>query len=257
VALTPRGRMVAVTAVAALAVATTLTVSHLSGGDSSAAAPPPVPTVVPTQAVEPTSVLPPSVTPSASPSASPQGEGEDSATSNVVVPHGDGKPVVVRGGTTRSGTGPLRTYTVAVEGGLGIDPTAFAAAVDATLADQRSWGAADRLSFQRVDSGAVSFKVVLASPALTDAMCAPLSTNGNLSCGNGSTAVLNAFRWQKGADAYVGDLPRYRQYVVNHEVGHTLGHGHAACTKAGAIAPVMMQQTKGVGSCVAQPWPFP
>ncbi|MGX1720782.1 DUF3152 domain-containing protein, partial [Streptomyces celluloflavus] len=28
------------------------------------------------------------------------------------------------------------------------------------------------------------------------------------------------------------------------QVGHRLGHGHHTCTKEGALAPVMMQQTK-------------
>ncbi len=174
-----------------------------------------------------------------------------------VVTSGSGSFSVVPGGGRPSGSGPLRTYTVSVEGGLGVDVAAFAATVERTLADPRSWGAGGRLSFQRVDSGPVDVQVLLASPRTTDRLCRPLSTAGIYSCGNGTRAVLNSMRWLRGADAYTGHLAEYRQYVVNHEVGHTLGHGHAGCPAAGAAAPVMMQQTKGVGACSPSPWPFP
>ncbi len=175
----------------------------------------------------------------------------------AVVERGDGVLTVVPGGTRPAGAGPLRRYTVAVEGGLGIDPGAFAAEVDTTLADPRSWGAGGRGAFQRVDAGPVEVRVVLASPDTTDRLCRPLRTNGIYSCGAGTTAVLNSMRWLRGADAYAGRLPEYRQYVVNHEVGHTLGRGHEGCPAPGRLAPVMMQQTKGVGSCLPSPWPYP
>ena len=37
--------------------------------------------------------------------------------------------------------------------------------------------------------------------------------------------------------------------MVNHEVGHTFGHGHVGCPAGGEPAPVMMQQTEGVAPC--------
>lgn len=46
----------------------------------------------------------------------------------------------------------------------------------------------------------------------------------------------------------------YRAYVVNHELGHVLGEGHRRCI-AGGPAPIMLQQTKGTGSCTPNPWP--
>lgn len=175
----------------------------------------------------------------------------------AVVQRGDGELLRVPGSSARSGRGPLRRYTVAVEGGLGIDPQAFARTVESVLADRRSWGAGDRLSFRRVADGPVSFRVVLASPRTTDRLCSPLRTNGIFSCASGSTAVVNSMRWLRGAASYSGRLQDYRAYVVNHEVGHTLGHGHVSCPGRGEPAPVMVQQTKGTGGCVAQPWPFP
>lgn len=170
---------------------------------------------------------------------------------------GDGRLHVVRGSRPPVGSGPLVRYLVEVEGGLDVDGVAFAAAAQRTLSDPRSWTAGGRRSLQRVDAEPVDFRLVLVSPSLTDRLCAPLRTGGRFSCYQDGRAVINAVRWLSGADAYPDRLPDYRHYVVNHEVGHALGHGHAGCPGRGQPAPVMMQQTKGVGACAAQPWPFP
>jgi Protein of unknown function (DUF3152) len=234
-----------------------------SGTSRSSVAPPvPAPstsTPAPT-AASASATSSPSATPS--PAPSPTGSASPSvATAGLVfdpvVQHGKGTFDRAGGTGRRAGTGPLRRYTVAVEDGLDVDADVFAAAVERTLSDPRSWGHGGRLSFQRVADGPVSFRVLLASPDTVDRLCAPLRTNGRLSCGSGTTAVVNMFRWEGGADAYAGDLASYRQYVVNHEVGHTIGHGHAPCPAAGRSAPVMMQQTKGIGACRPNPWPFP
>jgi hypothetical protein len=167
---------------------------------------------------------------------------------------GTGDLVVVPGTSPRRGHGPLRRYLVEVEAGLGVDGAAFAAAVDATLADPRGWAAG--LSFERVASGPVAFRVTLASPRTTDRLCRPLDTGGIYSCWNGTRALLNAMRWHEGTAGYRGDLPSYRIYMVNHEVGHGLGHGHRMSCGPGGVAPVMMQQTKSLYGCRRNPWPL-
>ena len=99
--------------------------------------------------------------------------------------------------------------------------------------------------------------MVLASPQTSAALCRPLVTRGTLSCAQGSTAILTLYRWVRGTADYAGDRTAYRRYLVNHEVGHVLGQGHVGCPSRGALAPVMMQQTKGLRGCRPNAWPYP
>jgi hypothetical protein len=147
------------------------------------------------------------------------------------------------------------TFVVEVEEGLPVDIDCFARVVEIALADSRSWIGTGTIAMQRVDEGTPSVRVTLASPDTTDAYCLPLRTGGIFSCWDGSRAMINFWRWEEGADSFGDDMVGYRTYVINHEVGHGLGHGHASCTGSGDPAPVMMQQTKGVGSCLPNGWP--
>ncbi|MFE6648971.1 DUF3152 domain-containing protein [Nocardioides sp. NPDC057772] len=144
------------------------------------------------------------------------------------------------------------TYRVEVEKGLPYSAKEVARFIETTLADNRGWAAEHELV--RVD-GHADLRIVLATPETADELCAPLDTGGRLSCRNGSDVVLNAWRWHFGADSYGDDLTAYRRYVVNHETGHALGYPHAECPGDGATAPVMLQQTKGLDGCTANPWP--
>ncbi|MBK8239408.1 MAG: DUF3152 domain-containing protein [Deltaproteobacteria bacterium] len=130
---------------------------------------------------------------------------------------------------------------------------AFADTVAATLADADGWPAAG-LSFAVVETD-WDITVVLAQPKTTDALCAPLRTGGTFSCGRKGRAVINARRWLHGAAGYRGKLDEYRTYVINHEVGHLLGFDHRPCKAKRRPAPVMSQQTKGLGGCVASARP--
>lgn len=149
----------------------------------------------------------------------------------------------------------VRTVRVEVEAGLDVDITLFARTVMDTLNDPRGWGADGSVSFARTD-GDADLRVVLASPDQVDRMCAPLRTAGVASCGRNGHAALNHMRWVQAADGFT-DRVVYRRYLINHEVGHLLGHPHAECPAAGVPAPVMQQQTYGLDGCVANGWPFP
>ncbi|WP_311209773.1 MULTISPECIES: DUF3152 domain-containing protein [unclassified Aeromicrobium] len=174
-------------------------------------------------------------------------------TPNDVPASGSGTFTTARGDSERAGTaGRLVEYRVEVEGGLGIEVEDFARAVESTLADGRGWTNGGAYTFQR--TATAPLRVVLASPKMTDRLCAPLQTRGEVSCRNGADVVINARRWTKGVP-YYEDIEDYRDYVINHEVGHSLGFGHEVCPAPGRPAPVMLQQTLGLQGCTPNPWP--
>lgn len=221
----------------------------------------------------------------------PQGDGNFAET----VPSGalpDGGPFTETGaGTWRviPGTGPTAgqgteqvfTYTVEVEDGVdtagfGGDES-FARMVDQTLANPKSWTQDPRFAFQRVDSGDPSFRISLTSQMTIRQACG-YDIQLEVSCYNPGIdrVVLNEPRWVRGAVAYQGDIGSYRQYLINHEVGHAIGYqAHQPCEVDGGLAPVMMQQTFGTANndiakldpegvvpmdgktCRFNPWPYP
>ncbi|MEU3537796.1 DUF3152 domain-containing protein [Streptomyces paromomycinus] len=165
------------------------------------------------------------------------------------------------------GRGKVWRYRVDVEEGMGLDGELFADAVHKTLNDDRSWAHGGRRTFERVGSGEADFVITLASPGTTAAWCAKSgldTTEDNVSCDSAATerVMINAYRWAQGAQTYGPDqLHAYRQMLINHEVGHRLGRNHESCTRQGALAPVMMQQTKFLttdgATCRPNAWPFP
>lgn len=146
------------------------------------------------------------------------------------------------------------TYTVEVEHGLPFNLKETARTIKEILGDNRGWGGAKGLTFRQV-SNSGDARVLLASPATTDALCAPLKTSGQVSCRNGALVVLNAQRWATATDDYADDIGSYRIYLVNHEVGHFLGESHQECPGPDRPAPVMQQQTYGLEGCRRNVWP--
>jgi hypothetical protein len=203
------------------------------------------------------STAPPATDVDEAPSAQPSVAGPQ-----PYVERGAGTVSVVDGTSQVYGSGPLRRFVVEVEDGIQVDGAEFAAAVERTLADPRSWGHGGQMSFQRVGAadaaaGNYAFKVTLVSPGNMETYCPGVGTGGYTSCRYGERAVINLARWATAVPDYQGDIATYRLYVVNHEVGHALGHGHEQCPAPGAVAPVMQQQTLGLNGCAKNAWPYP
>ncbi|MFD4606662.1 DUF3152 domain-containing protein [Streptomyces sp. NPDC058440] len=179
---------------------------------------------------------------------------------------GSGRFDAVPGFAKAPGTGRKYTYRVDVEQGLGLDGEHFAAAVQKTLNDDRSWAHNGGRTFERISSGKPDFVITLASPGTTATWCAKSgldTTEDNVSCDSAATerVMINAYRWAQGSKTYGDEMYAYREMLINHEVGHRLGYGHVTCDKDGALAPVMQQQTKFLDHdgihCLPNPWPYP
>lgn len=160
--------------------------------------------------------------------------------------------------------GPIRRFRVAVESNVTTQAVGeFADKIDAVLGDGRSWIASGQVRFQRVPVGApYDFTIHLATSGTAHQMCASGGvdgTRGYTSCRYGGHVVLNLDRWYTSVPYYAKagvPLEVYRTYMLNHEVGHELGHGHERCPGTGRPAPVMEQQTLGLHGCTPNPWPY-
>jgi hypothetical protein len=205
-------------------------------------------------ALPPPQSVTPSVAPSTSPSASPT-----SPASPGIPQSGEGTFRRAGGSAPRVGTGKVLRYRVEVERGIDEDPAKFAEWVDQILADPGGWTARGRWAFQRPRAGSVDFVVRLATPDTVDKICGSygLDTGGEVSCRGGPNVIINLKRWELAIPSYNGDTYTYRHLVVNHEVGHFLGHKHETCPGKGKPAPVMQTQIYGMNGCVPNGWPYP
>lgn len=156
----------------------------------------------------------------------------------------------------------LVRFRVLVESGLDTNPGQFVQDLLSVLCDQRSWIGSGEVRFRYDPEG--SILVGLRAPASAEKRCMQLiglSVNFYYSCAGYREVVLNSDRWFTGSKYWPGSVPVYRQMLVNHEVGHTLGQHHRTCPRDGAYAPVMMQQSKGMttngNTCKPNPWPRP
>ncbi|QPK83719.1 DUF3152 domain-containing protein [Corynebacterium qintianiae] len=194
------------------------------------------------------------------------------------------REVGVPGTAAGSGDELVLRYAVEVENGLDTSryggDDAFATLVDATLADPRGWTNDPRFGFEHVAGNQdPDLRIRLTSPGTTKDNCGGslgLETSCRTMATGESTVVINEARWVRGASPFQGDLGSYRQYLINHEVGHALGFAeHVACPATGELAPIMMQQTLSLNNaelhsldhdevypdsdetCRANPWPYP
>lgn len=134
-------------------------------------------------------------------------------------------------------------YYTSVDPGIPYAPNRFAREVAIYLADPEGWARFHTF----VETPGHGKHIRLCRPGT---LKAEGCRDDQLSCAilGGSQIWLNYDRWTRGSAASKLPLERYRQYMVTHEMGHSLGYEHAKCPGKGP-APVMMQQTLGIGSC--------
>lgn len=137
------------------------------------------------------------------------------------------------------------------------DLNEFKNVVAATLDDARGWGRAG-LKFTAVEEGA-QMHVFLAEAS--EVAKASAGCSAELSCTVKPNVYINDDRWLGASDSYNAlgvSLANYRQMVINHEVGHFLGHDHiTSCETESGLAPIMLQQSTGLLGCQANSWPLP
>ena len=194
------------------------------------------------------------------------------------------RPAGEPGQDVGEGTERVVRYSIEVEEGIDTAPyggdEAFAALVDATLADPRGWTEDSAFQFINVAPHEnPDTRIQLTSLATTAELCGAnldMETSCHTTITGESTVVINESRWVRGAQAFEGDLGNYRQYLINHEFGHAIGYSrHQTCSGDGELAPVMMQQTLSLNNaelfamnseevypdeetvCEPNPWPYP
>lgn len=159
-----------------------------------------------------------------------------------------------------------RTYTVFFD----VHPTAktsaamFRALAAPLLMHPLGWTKFDKYNFTVVSAKPRASQkdvitVTLTPQAVMNDMF-PDFKNERLSVCNMETLeiAINEQRWLREYDDDRSELqlPAYRAYVIQHEVGHAIGHGrHQSCKAPGERTPIMLQQTKGTQGCT--PYPFP
>ena len=146
--------------------------------------------------------------------------------------------------------------SIQVQSGLALSPNCLSEMIIGILNDKRGWSTVENKAFKIVDKEYSDLNIIFANPETVDQLCYPLQTNGIYSCRNEQNVVINMFRWTAGAKDFDDDLSTYRIYLINHEVGHYLGWGHTDCPSETALAPVMMQQSKGTEGCIPNGWPI-
>lgn len=148
------------------------------------------------------------------------------------------------------------TYTVKTDQSSSSLAT-FSALANQTLNDPRGWAQLG-VSFKEVPSGG-QFNLILAAAHRVPSY-APGACSAEWSCRVGVSVIINEMRWNGATPAWNsagGGLRDYRHMVVNHEVGHWLGHDHRSCSAPGAYAPLMLQQSIDLQGCKFNPWPLP
>lgn len=164
--------------------------------------------------------------------------------------------VAAKSGAKRApGNGVTVSYSVTSRGAVNANLAQFKQQANQTLNDARGWSRMN-IKFQEVASGG-QFTLVLSEASQLPSFSSGCSAL--YSCRAGSYVIINQDRWTGATPSWNnagGGLRDYRHMVINHEVGHWLGHGHQNCGGSGKPAPVMQQQSIDLQGCSFNAWPL-
>jgi hypothetical protein len=151
------------------------------------------------------------------------------------------------------------TYSVSLDGNVSVPLAEFGALADQTLNDPRGWYRAD-VGFQQVAENG-QMQLVLAEASRLPSYSPVCSAQWSCQPGYSGLVVINVDRWLGGTDSWAATglpLRDYQHMVINHEVGHFLGHrdNETVCSAPGALAPIMQQQSMDLRGCQLNPWPL-
>ncbi|UBY94585.1 DUF3152 domain-containing protein [Bifidobacterium pseudolongum] len=157
-----------------------------------------------------------------------------------------------------SGALPTRmTYCIASRGNVGsVDH--FANTVYRALNDVRGWPRAG-VVFAQGQSGQCDVTITLAEAKELPSFSAGCSEE--YSCRVGNDVIINKTRWDGAVQHWFdagATLAQYRTMVINHEVGHALGHidNETPCGGNKQAAPLMQEQSMFLKECSPNPWPL-
>ncbi|MBW3093645.1 DUF3152 domain-containing protein [Bifidobacterium sp. 82T10] len=152
------------------------------------------------------------------------------------------------------------TYCLETKGDIG-STTAFSNAVYRTLNSTKGWPRAGA-TFEQLsgdDCANADMTLILSEAKYMSDFSEGCSDS--YSCRVDNQVIINVDRWNGGTDDWLkagGTLARYREMVINHEVGHRLGHydNETACAGDGQPAPLMLQQSMHLDGCTPNEWPL-
>lgn len=150
-------------------------------------------------------------------------------------------------------------YDVTTRGSIKTSLAEFKTQANETLNSVRGW-ARMNIEFKEVASGG-QFTLVLSEASQLPTFSSGCSAD--YSCRAGRYVIINQDRWMGATQSWrekCGNTAEcirdYRHMVVNHEVGHWLGHDHAHCGGPGQYAAVMQQQSIDLQGCKFNAWPL-
>lgn len=182
-------------------------------------APEPGPTAAPVQTSDADAV----------PDAPPPGNEDWGAPPPPDIPLADGY-----GGSLYGGSRRIKFWSE-VDDKVDFPEDSFMNEVDYCVNDPAGWGAKGYKFTLSHNNPDVLFRLVQDRPSLLGL---------SLACPEKGLVEINAKNWINGVSKTRLSLPRYRQYLISHELGHMLGYEHSNPRPRGQPVPVMHQQSR-------------